>query len=143
MFCREQVAHLKEWEPRFRAAGASLAVVGSGSVAQAAAFHKDRQLPFALYTDPSLRTFAAAGLRRGLLTAMSVGVFRNASRAMKAGFRQGATEGDPWQQGGAFVIRPDGSLLYAQISVEAGDHADPAAMLAALTAAAPAPSPTR
>lgn len=110
-------------------------VVGNGSVEQAAAFHHDKRLPFALYTDPSRRSYAAAGLKHGVATALSPKVALHTVRAMRAGHFQGQAQGDIWQQGGAFVIRPDNTVLFAQASNEAGDHADPAVILAALEAA--------
>lgn len=110
-------------------------VVGNGSVEQAAAFHYDKRLPFALYTDPSRRSYAAAGLKHGVATAFSPKVALHALRAMRAGHGQGRAQGDVWQQGGTFVIRPDHTVVFAQVSNEAGDHADPAKVLAALEAA--------
>lgn len=60
-----------------------------------------------------------------------------AARAAKSGLSQGRTEGDPWQQGGAYVILPDGRVVFSQISEVAGDHFDPEAALAALSRATP------
>ena len=45
-------------------------------------------------------------------------------------------QGDPWQQGGVFVLGPDGRELYRHISREAGDHPFSAQFLAALPQAA-------
>ena len=53
-------------------------------------------------------------------------------RAYKAGHRQTATAGDVFQLGGVLVIHPEGRLLFRQVSTSAGDHADPATVLAAL-----------
>ena len=119
--------------PEIRRRGAELAVVGSGSPAQAAAFRAEAAVDFPLYVDPKLEAYAAAGLRRGLGTVLRPSVFRRALDAWRRGFRQRGVAGDPWQQGGLFVIRPGGDVVVAQVSQAAGDHADPRAVLAALS----------
>jgi NAD(P)-dependent dehydrogenase (short-subunit alcohol dehydrogenase family) len=116
------------------ARGAALAIVGNGSAAFAAAFREDLELPseVTLLVDPELRAYRAAGLRRGRVEALSPRVALNGLRAFRRGFRQTGVEGDPWQLGGAFVLRPDGACTFRQASREAGDHADIDALLAAL-----------
>jgi NAD(P)-dependent dehydrogenase (short-subunit alcohol dehydrogenase family) len=85
-----------------------------------------------LLVDPELRAYRAAGLRRGRVEVLSPRLARNGLRALRAGFRQTGVEGDPWQLGGAFVLRPDGACTFRQASREAGDHADLDGVLAAL-----------
>jgi hypothetical protein len=85
-----------------------------------------------LLTDPGLRAFAAAGLRRSVLSTFSPAVLSRAAKAVKQGFAQGATQGDPWQQGGAFVIHPSGRVALAQVSSAPGDHVDPEALVEAV-----------
>jgi NAD(P)-dependent dehydrogenase (short-subunit alcohol dehydrogenase family) len=53
-------------------------------------------------------------------------------RAWRSGFRQSGVQGDPWQLGGVFVIRPEAELVYRYVSREAGDHAPAEEILAAL-----------
>jgi peroxiredoxin len=115
-----------------RARSAELHAIGSGSPEQAAEFAKERELDFDLYVNPDLTAYEAAGLRRTVGATMSLRVFANAARALRAGFRQGRTQGDNWQQGGVFVIAPDGRVPLAQISQVAGDHAAPEEILRAL-----------
>ena len=76
-------------------------------------------------------------MRRGRTEILSPRLFSNAARALQAGYRQNSVEGDPWQLGGVFVVRPGGELLYAYRSREAGDHPEPADLLAALDHPAP------
>ena len=40
--------------------------------------------------------------------------------------------GDPWQQGGVFIIRPGNRVEFAYISAEAGDHPSAEADVSAL-----------
>jgi peroxiredoxin len=123
---------LRDAAGEIEARGASLAVVGSGSPAQAKDFAKEHALHFALYVDPKLEAYRAAGLRRGVLDTLSPAAFTKAFRALRSGARQGATRGDPWQLGGAFVIAPGGKVGFRHVARDPGDHADVAKVLRAL-----------
>jgi hypothetical protein len=81
---------------------------------------------------PELRAYAAAGLKRGLRSSLSPGVILRGVRAFRGGKRQGAMRGDPWQQGGVFIIRPGNRVDFTHISQEAGDHPAAEAILSAL-----------
>ncbi len=111
--------------------------MGNGAAHFAAAFREDYQLDGPLLVDPELRAYRAAGLRRGRVEALSPRLPWNALRALRAGSRQGAIQGDPWQLGGVFVIRQDGELTYRYVSREAGDHPPVDDILAALAEDAP------
>ncbi len=132
MFCREQVAQLRDRVDDIRARGAELAIVGNGAPNFAAAFREDFDLDGPLLVDPDLRAYRAAGLRRGRVELLSPRLPGNALRALRSGQRQGAVQGDPWQLGGVFVIRPGGELAYRYASREAGDHPPVEDILAAL-----------
>lgn len=118
--------------PAIHRAGAELIIVGNGSPPQAADFRAAQHVATPLFVDPELRAYAAAGLRRGVATALNLRTLAHGVRALRAGQRQGTTQGDPWQQGGVFVITPDDRVHFAHVSQEAGDHPDPAAVIAAL-----------
>lgn len=118
--------------PEIRARGAELVIVGNGRPDQAADFREAEHVENPLLVDPELRAYAAAGLRRDLGSSVNVRVLGNALRALRAGKRQGTVQGDPWQQGGVFVIRPDDRVDFAYVSESAGDHPDPVDVLAAL-----------
>jgi len=113
--------------------GAELWVVGNGRPEQAQDFKEQHGLDFPLLVDPELVAYAAAGLRRDLGSTLNFATLGNAVRALRAGFRQSSVQGDPWQQGGAFIISPDGQDLYRHISQAAGDHPDIGELLAALS----------
>ncbi|MCO5165751.1 MAG: redoxin domain-containing protein [Planctomycetes bacterium] len=120
--------HLTE----IRAKGAELVVVGNGQPFMAKAFRDERELDFPLLVDPGLRAYKAAGLKRGRLATLNPAVALRAARAMAGGFSQTAVEGDPWQQGGAFVIAPPGEVRLAFVASGAGEHPDPRDLVAAL-----------
>lgn len=136
MFCREQVAQLRDIDADIKAKGARIIAIGNGTAQQAAAFHKERELPFMLLTDPGRRSFKAAGLRRSMGSTFNPTALRNGIETMRKGFRQGTVQGDAWQQGGAFVIAPGDDLLYSFVSGAGGDHPDPQELVAALPSVA-------
>jgi hypothetical protein len=118
--------------PEIRRRGAELAVVGNGTPAEAADFIAESGFAAPVFVDQALAAYRAAGLRRGLSIALRASVVRRALHALRSGFRQTKVAGDPWQAGGAFVLAPGNRVLYAQVSREIGDHADPGALLGAL-----------
>jgi NAD(P)-dependent dehydrogenase (short-subunit alcohol dehydrogenase family) len=128
---------LRDHVPAVRARGAELVVVGNGAQHFAAAFREDLRLDAPVLIDPELRAYRAAGMRRGRVEMLSPRLPRNALRALRAGHRQTAVQGDPWQLGGVLVIRPGGALAYRFASREAGDHAPVHEILAALEPDAP------
>jgi hypothetical protein len=86
----------------------------------------------ALLTDPSLRTFNAAGMKHGRLRTFSLAAAAPTIRALREGFRQSRTMGQPWQQGGALVLARGGEVLYSYSSDDPGDHPPLEKVLAAL-----------
>ncbi|MCA8921477.1 MAG: AhpC/TSA family protein [Planctomycetes bacterium] len=122
--------------PALRAAGARLAFVGSGTPSMARAFREEACLPseVALLVDPDLAVYRALKLKRGVFSALSARSVAGAAKAWRAGHRQGKVLGDPWQNGGVFVVAPDGELLLAHVSQRSGDHPTSAALLGALGA---------
>jgi peroxiredoxin len=123
---------LRDVEDAIRDRGATLWVVGNGTPAHARDFQAERGAGLNLLVDPALEAYRAAGLRRGALRTLAPRSLGHGLRALAGGNVQGATRGDPWQLGGAFVVDRSGRVHYAQVSSEAGDHAEPDDILAAL-----------
>jgi len=74
------------------------------------------------WVDPRRATYRHLGFKRGPgSTLLSLATMRHALRALRKGFRQGATQGDPWQQGGVLVVRAGGEVVLCLASEEAGD----------------------
>ena len=107
-------------------------LIGNGSQHFAAAFREDFELDGPVLVDPELRAYRTAGLRRGRVELLSPRLPGNAVRALRSGSRQAGIQGDPWQLGGVFVIRPGGELTYRHVSRTAGDHPPVEEVLAAL-----------
>ena len=118
--------------PDIRRRGAELITVGNGQPQHAIDFRETEHVESPLYVDPELQAYAAAGLKRGLRSSLSPGVILRGVRAFSEGKRQSATKGDPWQQGGVFVILPGNRVEFVYISEEAGDHPSAEAILSAL-----------
>jgi len=123
---------LRDILPAIREAGAELVIVGNGSPEFARAFREELGLDVPLYTDPTLRTYALAGFKRGVLATFSAKGVAHGARAWRKGFRQTGTRGDALQQGGLLVVDRGGRVLYAHRDSEAGDLASNDEVLAAL-----------
>ncbi len=118
------------------AAGVALAAIGSGSPDQAKKFVDAFSFNGEMYVDPSLKTYKAFNLNRGITRTLGPSSVVRGLSAMKKGFRQGKSAGDLWQQGGMFVIGPDSQtgsqMVFAHRNQAAGDQADLNAVLKAI-----------
>lgn len=132
MFCKEQVAQLRDALPEIIQRGAELKIIGSGRPDQANEFLRDVPIDAPVYSDPNMKAYRAAGLRRDMRSNANLKTLKHGIRAVRKGFMQTKVKGDPWQQGGVFVITPDGRPLFQYVSSEAGDHPDPKKILEAL-----------
>ena len=132
------MAELRSRAEEFEKAGARLAIVGNGSPQMAKAFGARSGLPVSvtLLTDPTLRSYAEAGLKRSALLTLGPRGWLPYIRTLRKGFRQGRLAGDPWQQGGAVVIAPGGRVLYRFISTQPADLPAVGSLLAPLRKAA-------
>lgn len=114
----------------------NVVVIGNGNASFAEAFREDFDLSAPVLVDPELAAYRAAGLRRGRREIASPNastrMLKNAMRAYATGARQSGVQGDPWQLGGVLVIGEGGDLLFEHRSSEAGDHATPDEIDAAL-----------
>ena len=132
MLCREQVAQLRDANSHLVERGVEVVVVGNGKPHHAKMFAEDESVPFTLWVDPEMNAYRAAGLQRGVTKVFTRKGLGHSMRAFKGGFRQKKTQGDPWQNGGVFVITPQGESLMEQVSQEAGDHAQISDILQAI-----------
>jgi len=123
---------LRDALPTIRKRGAELVIIGNGRPEHAVDFRDTEGIKSPLLVDPELQAYAAAGLRRGILSSLGPGVLVRGIRALREGKRQGATQGDPWQQGGVFVIRPGNLVDFSYVSAAAGNHPSAESVIAAL-----------
>jgi len=125
---------LRDVLPDIHDRGADLVVIGQGQPAMAADFVEQHGLPFPVLVDPSMEAYRAADLRKGIRTTANLRALRHLGRAIRGGNRQGSTQGDPWQQGGVFVLGPGDATHFEYVCREAGDHPSPDAFIAAIRA---------
>lgn len=103
--------------------GASVVLVGLGSVEQTAAFKERFDVPFPMIADPEKRLFKAFGLKEAstgaLLSAKMV--FRGVA-AMAKGHGMGVPQGDVRQLPGVFIISTDGRILFSHHASGPADY---------------------
>jgi len=116
------VAGLKAALPEIQALGGDVVVVGCGLPEHIKAFRGATGYEGSLVTDPSLRSFRAAGLAHGLGRTFHPRSILKGLRAFASGFRQGARRGNPVQQGGTFVLGPGARVRFEWRDRFAGDH---------------------
>lgn len=124
LFCCEQVARFTEWHSEFERAGLNLVAIGNGTPEHAAGFVRKFRPTFPVYTDPSRRSYAAAGLNRRHW--LSLPTLKHAWRASRAGHRLTGVAGDPNQQGGVLVVDVEGRVMLFHADEVSGDSLDPA-----------------
>ena len=123
--CSEHVGVLAPRLLELRDLGIKTVFVGNGTPNFIAGFRERHSLgprSAELVTDPSLKTFAMAGLLRSKAATVGPRAIKNAARAWLAGHRNSAVEGDAWQQGGTFVLDPANTVIYAHRDRALGDH---------------------
>lgn len=97
-------------------------LIGNGWPDMAKAFRDERDLAVTLLVDPKRTTYQAMDFVRSVGSTFSWKGVGAAKDAFAQGHRQGATQGDPWQQGGVALVLPDGTMPWAYKSAAAGDH---------------------
>ena len=132
MLCREQVARLLPHEAALQELGATLVFVSTGGSHWARGFAEERGITGPVLMDKDRTAYEALSLKRSFASTFSMGAVKAGRRAMAAGFRQGRTQGDPWQQGGAMIVLPGGDRVWSFASKSAGHHPDLSQMLSAL-----------
>ena len=145
IFCKEQVAELRQIVDDIHAEGAELVIVGSGSPQMAGFFAEDYAITTPVLTDPQREVYRILEVRRPpRLSLADPRVVLPALRALLRGHRQvfGAESelGDTSQLGGVFIVRPGGEVAWAHRSAFAGDRPSNTQVLAALVALRDAPS---
>ena len=118
--------------PEIEAAGAQLIAIGNGHARWARAFIDAEGIDFPVYVDPGRRSYIEFGMGHGRAEVLNRRSAAHHARARAAGFRQTATRGDPFQNGGVVVLNEMGETVYFHVESEAGDLADLDEVIAAL-----------
>ena len=123
------MAELRPHVDELRASGVEPYVIGSGTPAEARDFQRHvgaESLP--VLVDPALASYAAAGWKRSMGATLHPKSWAHGIKAMIK-HPQRKTAGDPWQLGGAMIVRPDGDVTFRYKSETGGDHPSPAALV--------------
>ncbi len=116
------MAELRPHVEELRAIGVEPYVIGSGTPAEARDFQKLLEadsLP--ILVDEELVSYGAAGWKRSVTATLHPATWLRGARSMLK-HRQRKTMGDPWQLGGAMIVRPDGEVTWSYGSATSGDH---------------------
>jgi hypothetical protein len=108
----------------FEKAGLELVFVGNGAPNFIEGFADEFKITSPIVTDPTLKVFEIAGMKRGLTTVFSPRGIKNVLELRKEGHKQVGKHGDAWQQGGVVVVRPGNKVTYTYSSEVIGDHFD-------------------
>jgi peroxiredoxin len=150
VFCRDHAVQLHRDRHRFDAADVTLAVIGQGTLDQAAQFRRAQGVELPLLVDPDRISYEAAGAKVAVLSELvgpkvvARGIQRTVASRIRQGsivVHQGRIVDHPAQLGGVLVIAPDGSVRYAHMSEDASDNAPIGEILAAARAIRPHASP--
>lgn len=132
--CAEQVSLLSPRLHEFSAMGLECVLVGNGAANFIDGFAQRtglRDKSATVVTDPSLAIYNAAGMVHSKMGAFGPMAWPGFVRARVQGFRNWFGEGDPAQQGGAFVLDEAGVVTFHAVSRFLGDQVDPDAVHAA------------
>ncbi len=125
--CAEQVHEILPRLGELEALGVAVLLIGSGPPEHIDAWVMRNDLGdkhARVVTDLSLTAHRAAGLTRSFIATYGPRAVVEFVRALSRGHRPRPTDGDLFQQGGAFLIA-DGQIVWAQTNRSLGDHADP------------------
>ena len=132
--CAEQVSLLSPRLHEFSSMGLECVLVGNGAANFIDGFAARTGLvdkSATVVTDPSLTIYRAAGMVHSTMGAFGPMAWPGFIRARVQVFRNWFGEGDPAQQGGAFVLDEGGTVTYHVVSRYLGDRVDPDAVHAA------------
>ena len=124
--------------PELKKNGATVAVIGVGATYFAKGFDDEFGLSrdgAQVLTDPSRKVFDEAGMKRGAFRTFNPAGLFTTIGTLARGHRQRGVKGDPWQQGGALVIRKGGEIVFQHNDPAPGEQVDLKKLLEATLAA--------
>jgi peroxiredoxin len=119
--CRAQVKEMWARHSQYEAKGCSLIFIGNGSPLQVKRFKEEFGIHLPVYTDPSLATYQAAGLKKSLLGTIGPKAIMTGQKLRSEGHVSDGIQGNAFQQGGVICINPQGKLLFGYASKHLGD----------------------
>ena len=124
--CNENLASIQPRLEELTALGVRVALVGNGAAHYIEPFVQRHGLSIErmdVLTDPSLRVYREAGLKRSLWGTFGLPGIRDFLKGFSKGHFQNRVEGDVQQQGGAILLDSGGIVHLYHRSLSLGDHA--------------------
>jgi hypothetical protein len=140
MLCSQQVAGLAAARGDIARRGADVTVIGSAAPEAIGGFRASTGWDGAVLVDPSCTAYRAAGLTSGIGAMLDPRGVVRAVRAFRAGFRSGRVRGNPWRQGGLFVLGPRDDVHFEWRDRFMGDSPSLDRVVAAVPPAAASPA---
>lgn len=127
--CRAHVSQVWEKKEEIEKKGTRIVFIGNGSHVMIKGFKEDLKIPDAtIYTDPTLKTFDAAGMLRGIFHIVSPRSVIAMTNLAIQGHRQARSSketGYHTQLGGVLAIKKPGIVTYHFVSEYIGDFDHP------------------
>eukprot|EP00244_Chara_vulgaris_P003984 TRINITY_DN1767_c2_g1_i1.p1 TRINITY_DN1767_c2_g1~~TRINITY_DN1767_c2_g1_i1.p1 ORF type:complete len:312 (+),score=42.25 TRINITY_DN1767_c2_g1_i1:291-1226(+) len=133
LLCKKRADQLIQRKAEIEAAGASVVLIGPGTIDQANAFSKQAKFSGEIYADPSGQVFQALGFLSGPETIFTAKALAQLITARLEGYTQDwqtslqeeTVRKGGWQQGGVLVAGPGvNRLLYLEKDMDAGHEPD-------------------
>lgn len=124
IFCREQIARLRDGYGDFTQAGAEIVCIAQGDAKTGKAFSILFELPYPiLMTGDSVDVYKAYGLQRGTLAQLfGLPSIVHGLKAMFSGVTQGKLVGDGFQMPGIFIVDQSGIVRFSRVHRNAADN---------------------
>jgi hypothetical protein len=123
------VAELRPHVDELRDIGVDPYVIGSGTPEEAKKFQRHlHAASVPVLVDQPLASYRAAGWKRSMGATLHPSSWLHGIKAMIK-HPQRKTAGDPWQLGGAMIVRPDGNVTWSFKSETGGHHPSTAQLI--------------
>lgn len=128
--CREYVEDLVTVpQSSFENTGSKLVIIGCAPSKFISSFKSDLKIPYEVYCDPKREIYLTLGLRHGAFSDkvksphIKSGMFKGIVKGIALGVSGGLQlQGDFLQQGGCFIVKPNGEVLFSHIDESPQDH---------------------
>jgi len=129
--CKEKVEELKDKYKLFEQKGVKLFAVVQSTPKRCARYAQERSLPYCLVSDREKKLYGVFGVEKGGIKEFTApAAFKATVRATLKGHMHGWFEGDELQVPGAFLLSPDGMVLYAHYGKDVSDFGEVESVLA-------------
>jgi hypothetical protein len=122
ILARQMMAQINKKLTAFEELGLNVIVVGSGNAAQAKVFKKETHYKGNIWLDPSGGLYKAFECKRGKEFCLGPNTYHQVKRAIAAGLKYPSPpiQGDPFQNGGLFVVSQKHGVIFKHIETYAG-----------------------